>query len=50
MLERFHPEEVLDYMDTAIRKKKIIKQAMERTKTAWDYMPAVDESKRFSRK
>ncbi len=50
ILERFHPEEVLHYMDTAIRKKKIVKQAMARTKTAWDYMPAVDESKRFSRK
>ncbi len=49
ILKRFDPQEVLDYLDTSIRKKKIVKEAMERTKIAWDYVPVVDESRRFSR-
>lgn len=49
ILKRFDPQEVLDYLDTSIRKKKIVKEAMERSKTAWDYVPVVDESRRFSR-
>lgn len=49
ILKRFDPQEVLDYLDTSIRKKKVVKEAMERTKAAWDYVPVVDESRRFSR-
>lgn len=50
ILEKFSPEEVLAYLDTSIRKKRVVKRAMENTKTAWDYVPTVDESRRFSRK
>lgn len=49
ILNTFNPQEVLDYLDISNRRKKIVKEAMERTNTAWDYVPAVDESRRFSR-
>lgn len=49
IFENFNPQEVLDYLDASIRRKKIVREAMERTKTAWDYVPVVDESRRFAR-
>lgn len=49
ILRRFDPQEVLKYLESSIRKKRIIKQAMERTETSWDYMPVLDESRRFCR-
>ena len=49
ILNRFDPETVISYMDTVIPKKKVVREAMRRTGVSWDFVPVVDESKRFSR-
>lgn len=50
ILEHFQPEGVLEYLRTSIPKKRVVKKAMEKMQTSWDYVPVVDESRRFSRK
>lgn len=46
---RFDPQQVFHYINHVIPRKRIIQQAMQRDGTAWDFVPQVDESKRFSR-
>lgn len=50
ILKRFEPEAVISYMESVIPKKKVVREAMKRTGASWDFIPFVDESKRYSRK
>ena len=49
ILERFEPEAVISYMESVIPQKRVVREAMKRTGASWDFIPFVDESKRYSR-
>ena len=49
ILNRFNPEGILEYLDQSIQAKRVIREAMEKSRTCWDYYPDIDESRRFSR-
>lgn len=49
ILNKFNPEGILEYLDQSIQAKRVIRVAMQKSRTCWDYYPYIDESRRFSR-
>ena len=49
ILDKFSLQTVFHYVDHIVPQKEVIRSAMKKSHTSWDYVPVVDESRRFSR-
>ena len=49
ILEQFDPETIKQDALTSVRKREIIREAMERNDTHWDYFPYFDATRQYVR-